>query len=262
VSALPRELPAFGLAGAAIVCLLSATSPAFAQERRSDPLAGISGRGHYESPQNFAAELRFGLLNPAVDSDHSLHGAPYKQVFGTAPRLLVSLELDWQALRIPYVGSFGPGLGVGFASISRPAVVTSTGLPSGETTSLTIIPFDLVGVLRVDVLWRAFGVPLVPYVKAGLGYALWRASNTLGTSHADGVSGAGHSLGSHVALGLAINLNPLDAYAARGFDDAMGVNGTYIFGEWTREDLDGLGIQSHALRVGGTSWTFGLAVEF
>jgi hypothetical protein len=42
----------------------------------------------------------------------------------------------------------------------------------------------------------------------------------------------------------------------------MGVNGTYLFAEWTREDYDGLGLQSDPLRVGGTNWTFGLAFEF
>jgi hypothetical protein len=254
------------LAGGALAALSVAwTSPAFAQDREHDaPIGGVA-RSRYESPQNFAAEVRFGLFNPAIDSDPALASAPYKNSFGTAPRLLFSLEVDWQALRIPYVGSIGPGLGGGYSSISRPAVVTTgphAGQPSGETTTLQIIPFDLVAVLRVDVLWRKLHVPLVPYVKGGLGYALWRASNTLGTSRVDGVSGTGHSIGSHVALGLALNLNPFDEYAARGFDDSLGVNSTYIFGEWTREDLNGLGFQSHPLRVGGTSWTFGLAFEF
>jgi hypothetical protein len=42
----------------------------------------------------------------------------------------------------------------------------------------------------------------------------------------------------------------------------VGVNNTYAFAEYTRADLDGLGIQSDPLRVGGQSWTFGLAFEF
>jgi len=78
----------------------------------------------------------------------------------------------------------------------------------------------------------------------------------------NGELGEGESLGTHLALGLAINLNPLDPYAATAFDDAMGVNNTYVFAEWTREDLDGLGLQSDPLRVGGTAWNFGLAFEF
>jgi hypothetical protein len=256
----------------AVLATASVASPALAQDRERATLDGsgkpVGGRSLYrESPQNFAAEIRFGLFNPAIDSDPALKGAPFKAAFGTAPRLLVSAEFDWQAFRIPDVGTIGPGVGVGYASISRPAQLTTCPPPpascaSGETTTLQIIPFDLVAVLRADVFYRSFRIPLVPYVKAGLGYAIWRASNTLGTSHAGGVAGTGYSLGTHVAVGLALNLNPFDEYAARGFDDSLGVNGTYVFGEWTREDLNGLGLQSDPLRVGGTSWTFGLALEF
>jgi hypothetical protein len=95
-----------------------------------------------------------------------------------------------------------------------------------------------------------------------LGYALWRASNTLGTSTTGGVSGEGHSIGSHLAIGISLNLNPFDEYAAKTFDDSLGVNNSYLFAEWTREDLSGLGLQHNPLRVGGSSWTFGLAFEF
>jgi hypothetical protein len=117
-------------------------------------------------------------------------------------------------------------------------------------------------VLRADVLWREAHIPLEPYAKLGLGLAFWRASNTLGTSNFDGVSGTGHTLGTEIALGVGLNLNVFDEYAARNFDESMGVNNTYLFAEWTRSDLTGLGVQSSALRVGGTYWTFGLSFEF
>jgi hypothetical protein len=257
----------------AVLAALSVASPALAQDRERDaPIdAPVGGRQRhvYESPQNFAAELRFGLWNPAIDSDPALHGSPFKEAFGTAPRLLVSAEFDWQAFRIPHLGTIGPGIGAGYASISRPAQLancdqTVRSCESGETTTLQVIPFDLVAVFRADVLYRSFRVPLVPYVKAGLAYAIWRASNSLGTSRSKsgGVLGVGSSLGTHVAVGLALNLNQFDEYAARGFDESLGVNGTYVFGEWTREDLTGLGIQHDPMRVGGMSWTFGLAIEF
>lgn len=242
--------------------LLSAVD-ASAQEH-DDPIGGRSRR--FESPQNFAAEIRFAPFYPAIDSDPQLHGQnPFEKVFGTAPRLLVSAEFDWQAYRIPHVGTIGPGIGAGFSTMSDPAQFQQEHngtTESGEKTTLQIFPCYLVAVLRVDVLWREIHIPIVPYAKFGLGLAFWRASNTLGISRAYGVLGEGDSIGSHVALGLAVNLNPLDAYAATSFDDAMGVNNTYVFAEWTREDLDGLGIQSDPLRVGGTSWNLGLAFEF
>lgn len=241
----------------------SFVTPALAQ-MREEPIGGAHpGK---ESPQNFAAEVRFAAFNPDVDSDPNLHGAtPYKDTFGTSPRLEIGLEIDWQALRIPHLGTIGPGVSAGYTRASDPALFQTEHngtFVSGEQTTLEIFPFYGVIVLRGDALWRDLGVPLVPYGKFGLGYALWHASNTLGTSSANGISGEGSSLGTQVSLGLALNLNPFDAYAAQNFDDALGVNNSYLFAEWTRSDLDGLGLQKNVLRVGGTGWTFGLAFEF
>jgi hypothetical protein len=237
---------------------------ASAQQERVDTLD--SGHRRYESPQNFSLELRFGLYKPAVDGDPALHGAtPYASVFGTGPLVEVGAEFSWQALRIPHFGTLGPGIGVGYANASGDAPFQQEHngtFVSGEKTSLLIVPFYAVAVLRADALWREVGIPFVPYVKAGLGFALWRASNTLGTSTYDGVSGTGDSLGTFLAVGLGFNLNVFDRYAAQNFDDAMGVNATYVFVEGTREDLSGLGVQSDPLRVGSTNWTFGLNLEF
>ncbi len=249
----------------ALVLLPGVFQPSVASaQMRDDPIGGV--KRDKESPQNFAFELRFAPFTPQVDSDPALHGAtPFTQLFGSGPGLLVSAEIDWQAYRIPHVGTIGPGVGAGYSKFSgnAPFQTEHNGtFVSGETTSLEIFPFYGAIVFRADAVWRELHVPLVPYAKVGLGYALWRASNTLGTSHDNGVAGLGYSIGSHVAVGLALNLNPFDEYAAKTFDDSLGVNNTYLFAEWTREDLDGLGLQSDPLRVGGTSWTFGLTLEF
>jgi hypothetical protein len=263
VTSQPSKNVRFGAIGAfALAAAMSAD--AHAQDREPEQLG--AQRRDFESPQHFAAELRFASFSPDVDSDPALHGnAPYATAFGPNPRLLVSAEFDWQAYRIPHLGTIGPGVGVGYTTASRPAqfVVPHNGsTTSGETTSLEIFPFYAVAVLRADVLWREIHIPLVPYAKLGIGYALWRATNTLGTSSYQGISGKGHSLGTEIALGLGLNLNVFDPYAAKNFDADMGVNNTYLFAEWTRSDLTGLGTQQDPLRVGGTSWTFGLAFEF
>jgi hypothetical protein len=237
-----------------------------AQEERTDPLGGRHKM--YESSQHFALELRFAPFTPAVDSDPALHGkTPFADTMHDFARLMFQMELDWQVLRIPHFGTLGPGFGIGYTKMSGPAqFVTAHGpegiLTSGESTSLTIFPFYAVAVLRADVLWREGHVPLVPYVKLGLGYSIWRASNTVGTSDYNGHLGVGGSMGTQFGLGLAFNLNAFDEYSAKNFDESVGVNNTYAFAEYTRADLDGLGIQSDPLRVGGQSWTFGLAVEF
>jgi hypothetical protein len=235
---------------------------ALAQEARQEVLR--AKHKNFESPQHFAFELRFSPFTPDIDSDPALHGqTPYALAFGTPSRLLIAAELDWQAARIPHVGTIGPALGIGYAWAERPAFLAPPLMGfSGETTTLQIFPMYAVGVLRADVLWREVGIPLVPYAKLGLGMAFWRASNTLGTSHYQGASGLGHSLGTQLALGLGLSLNVFDEYAARSFDESMGVNGTYLFAEWSRSDLNGLWFQQDPLRVGGTYWTFGLAFEF
>jgi hypothetical protein len=227
-------------------------------------------RKSFESPQNFAFEFRFGAFWPAIDSTPGLHpstadpnGTPFAGIYHSGPQLMSGAEFDWEAFRIPHLGTIGPGLGLGYMKATTKAKKQSDPtMDSGEDTSIEIIPFFGVAALRVDVFLRDFHVPLVPWVKLGIGYALWRASNTLGTATSNGVLGEGHTLGTHLALGLGLNLNFLDRDTAQEFDNSLGVNGTYLFAEFTREDLTGLGTQNSPMHVGGNAWTFGLALEF
>ena len=264
---IPRHQAIAG-GGVLAVGLALAPTRASAQEDRQEILVGK--HRNYESPQHFALELRFSPFTPDIDSDPNLKdpttglpATPYKDTFGSSPRLLLAGEFDWQAARIRHVGTFGPAFGFGYSRMSGDAAFAPPRVGiSGETTSLNVFPFYVVAVLRVDALWREVGIPIVPYAKLGAEMALWRASNTLGTSSYSGVSGLGHSVGTQVAFGLALNLNVFDDYAARNFDEAAGVNNTYLFADWSRADLDGLWFQKDPLRVGGAYWTFGLAFEF
>jgi hypothetical protein len=251
-------------AGAAcLFCALSGSALAQAQESQDEIL--LTRHRPYESPQHFALELRFSPFTPDIDKDPALGGqTPYQNTFGTPAHLLFGVEFDWQAARIPHVGTIGPGVGISYATMSRPAQFSmphNGSTTSGENTSLEILPLYAVGVLRGDAIWRELHVPLVPYAKLGIGLAFWRASNTVGTSHFQGVAGLGHTFGTQFGLGLGLNLNVFDPYAARNFDESVGVNNTYAYAEWTLSDLTGLA-QSDPLRVGGTYWTFGLAFEF
>jgi hypothetical protein len=264
---LVSSLTATALASAALL----ASAPADAQEDRMEVLAGKHHK--YESAQNFAIEVRFSpFFYPDVDNDPALHGChPFHDVFGTGSSLLFSGEFDWQALRIPHLGTLGPGVGAGLVSFSALApsagstsngcdAVTST---SGENTSLNIYPMYAVAVLRADALWKEMGVPFVPYVKLGPALGFWQATNTLGVSKdRSGATGQGFTFGSQFALGVGFNLNVLDEYTARNFDESMGVNNTYLFAEWTDISLDGMWVQSNALRVGSKTWTFGINWEF
>lgn len=254
------------LAAAAGTAALVVATSARAQEDRQEVLS--SHHKMYESAQHFAIELRFSPFTPAVDSNPSLHGAtPFASTLHDSSRLMFQMEFDWQALRIPHFGTLGPGIGVGYTKMSGDAQFVVPHGPnqitnSGESTSLEIFPLYAVAVLRADVVWRELRVPLVPYAKLGLGYSIWRASNTVGTSDYAGQVGVGGSLGTEFGVGLAFNLNTFDEYSAKNFDESVGVNNTYAFAEYTRADLDGLGVQANPMRVGGQSWTFGMTVEF
>ena len=72
-----------------------------------------------------------------TDDKGEVHSVgPYEHAFGPNPRVLVAAEFDWQAVRIPHVGTFGPGGSIGIVSMSRPALISGTNTSSAEDTSL------------------------------------------------------------------------------------------------------------------------------
>lgn len=247
---------------------LALPSTAWAQNYQDNPTAPSwrrEAQGHrFESPQNYALEIRFGPYRPNIDDEFGGTG-PYEEVFGGSTRWYLGLELDWQAIRIPHFGSIGPGFSTGYTRSKAKAKRRDNGLDSAEDTSLWIMPNYVVGVLRVDVLANEVGIPLVPYVKLGLGYALWKTSDASGTSdyvNADGtkVEGKGHSTGWLFTPGIALQLDPFDKHAAVQLDNSVGVNHSYAYIEWMRASLDGFGANDQ-LRVGTSTWIAGLAFE-
>ncbi len=231
---------------------------------RADDESGVLNSRHrrFASPQNFALEFRFAPYKPRIDEAPELTGSPYTRTFGSMPRLEIAIEFDWQALRIPHFGTFGPGLSAGYTSMGDKArLKANPSQSSGEDTTLEIYPLYGVAVLRADVVMRELHIPLVPYAKAGVGMAFWRASTTGGTAQAtDGVSGKGHTVGAQFAVGIGLHLNAFDKAASVNLDNSVGINNTYAFFELMSAQLTGLG-QTHALFVGTNTWVTGLAFE-
>lgn len=236
---------------------LTATSARAQGVDEFGPYGGL-GKQRYESPQHVALELRFGRYLPNVDSEFS-NATPFRDTFGTNNRYLIGLEVDWQALRIPMLGTLGPGLGWGYTSMSAPALLVSGRGRAAEDTSLAIMPMYLVGVLRADVIARNTPVPLVPYAKAGLGYALWWSDTGSSVAHASGTVGRGSSYGYQFALGGMFLLDSLDPEAAIEMDNATGINNSYFFVEWYYSNLNGFG--GSRMQVGANTWMLGLAFE-
>lgn len=264
-------------AAAAAFALATAFAPGASAQAGRSSASGSSPddfdfdkNARFDSPQHFAFELRFGPYRPDIDSAFGglpAEERPFRQTFGNGKGFHFGVEFDWQALRLPYVGTFGPGVGWSYVSRSAEAfergVVDEDGnrVRAGEDTTLTIMPMYAVGVLRIDYPARRFGIPLVPYAKAGLGFALWSASIESGVVTRDGVKGRGRAWGPHFALGAAFLLDVLDPSAARLMDSSVGVNNTYAYIEWMRNDLGDL-FESKQMRVGTSTWVAGLALEF
>lgn len=221
-------------------------------------------KGGAESPQNFAFELRVGRYVPSIDSEFDGRATPYQEMFGTDNRYSIGFEVDWQTLRIPFVGTLGPGFSFGYTKLTAAGFKTSTvGLatppePAPEDTSIVIFPAYVVAVLRADYLARETPIPIVPYAKLGLGAAIWTVKNGGGTASANGVSGNGLSYGPQFALGGMFLLDSIDPQAAREMDQNTGVNNSYFFMEWY---VSNLGIGSNTMNVGTNTWVLGLALE-
>jgi hypothetical protein len=209
-----------------------------------------------ESPQHFALEFRFAPYTPKIDEGFS-DPKPYSTVFGNGPNLFIGAEFDWQVLRIPNLGTIGPGLGAGYTQASAVARIAGTGMPSAENTSLSILPIYAAAVLRIDVFAHQIGIPLVPYGKLGLGYGLYWMGNDRGTQ------AQGHTWGKHFAFGGMFLLDPIDTQASMQLDNEFGINNSYLFFEWMIADLDGFSRPSDrsVLQIGASTWVAGLAFE-
>ena len=221
---------------------------------------GLQDKKRYESPQNVAVEIRFGPYVPNVDDELGGGATPFRDTFGDDNRYLLGVEVDWQALRIPKVGSFGPGVGIGYTKMTGRGLLAD-GTQSAQDTSLTILPMYAVGVLRVDVLAQETVVPLAAYGKLGLGWGFWWVSDGEGLAHDDsGDSGNGFSYGYQFALGAMLLLDALDQDAAVQMDASTGINNSYLFFEWYYSDLDGFG-SGEQMQIGDNTWFIGLAFE-
>src|SRR5262249_45008452 len=161
-----------------------------------------------------------------VDNEFSGPNAPtpYETTFGTDSRYSVGFEIDWQMLRIPYLGTLGPGLGLAYTKSTAPGFITATGERStGENTSLIIFPLYLSAVLRADFLARETPIPFVPYAKLGAGVGIWRVTNGGGTASVGNTTGSGLSIGPQFALGGMLLLDPFDNDAAQSLDNEIGI---------------------------------------
>jgi hypothetical protein len=220
----------------------------------------MPSRADDEAPSTVMMEARFGPYRPRVDSAFTNGRTPFRDAFGSAPRLMIGAEVDVTAFRIPGFGSVGFGGLVGYTSAKAKAQFADKSGTSDETTSFDLWVFSALTTVRIDVLARRTHVPLVPYGKLGLMTALWSSSDGHGVSEGNGREARGRTNGFLYAAGAMFLLDALDPEAAKTFAAEHKVKHSYVFGEVTFADLRGFG-QTYPMRVGDLTWTAGLAFE-
>lgn len=215
-----------------VAALAALLAPSFASAQYSDELAELARR---ETIESFAAELKVG---PYVLSD----GSSFFNDRGP----LVQFEMDYFAFRIPYVGLVGGGLALGWSRYEGEACADATCEQRlDEEVKLTAFPIAPLAVLRVDVLARELGIPIVLTGKVGLDVFVYNVSG--------GSGGGGTTFGLRWGAQAALQLDFINPRRARALDEEWGINHTYLFVEF---------FGSSAQLASRFAWTIGLGLTF
>jgi hypothetical protein len=252
------------------------------------PRFGENAPQHYQSPQRFNLEIKFGPYSPNIDATPGLHGTPFADLFPpdkgkTRPpgRLLTSVEFDYEFLHKKW-GTLAIGHTAGFYRRTTAALeyappgsmipCTTNCQHAGEQTALNIIPLSIEAVYRFDYLTR-YRIPFVPYFKIGLGYYIWWIENgggsfsiahfdymgSDGKTHSD--SGFGGTFGWVMHPGGSFLLDVIDPAAARAMDAELGINHVSLFCEFSYADITGFGAAGK-MNLSDTTLNAGIAFQF
>lgn len=224
-------------------------------------LTGVDLELNYETPITSALEIRFSPFEPAIDDEFEGVG-PYAEVFGDRNPWNMEFEYDYQFYR--GIGSLAVSGEFGFVRVSGRSV-DSNGVRSPDKTRFSRVPLRLGLVYRFDYLQTRYNVPFVVALKAGLDYHLWRTKGPDGLSESiegdETFRARGATHGWHAGFALHLLLDWFAPGMARGFDSSVGVNNSYIFGEYRIESIDDFGDEK-SWDLSSTSFVFGLAFEF
>jgi len=233
----------------------------------TDPRPGAdadSGSTLAGGEPNLQFQLRFGPYTPQVDSEKSLSGKPFKDIFGGGSEMLFEMGLDYEIWRgfgvVSVGGSFGfvQYLGKG---------LTRSGGKSSDTTVLNLVPFRLNVGYTFDKLMDWWRIPFEPYVVGGLDYYIWWVLDGVGdvASYEDeagkSFTARGGIFGGHFSVGLKLLLDVLDQEAANHLENQVGVMNSFFFAEYTMSWVDQFGASGH-MNVGDQTFMFGLMMEF
>jgi hypothetical protein len=226
------------LIASAALALLNLTSPVSAQ--LDDDL--VPPNRDWISPERFALEARVGPYHP----DFAAFDAFYDDDDGP----LLAVELDVIAWRFEDIAYLAGGGSIGTVSFDG-STLDMLGEATSEETSFSIVPLQLMAVVRVDALARKLSVPFILTGKLGYQWAAWDTDSG-GVDDADG-----WSVGLAWAAQIALDLDFFEPSAARQMDEEWGINHSFLFFEYF-----GFEPTSSSLPLGGEAWCAGLGFMF
>ena len=240
--------------------LAALRSEAASASSRPDSLLGDLGIG---------LEFKAGPYLPAMGNVDSgvAGGDAFVRLFGADSNPAFRFGAELQIYK--GFGTVGIGGTIGYMSFSGNGVFAEDLSESFDETSLKILPMSLVAIYRFDVLTdRLSWFPLLPYVKGGLAYHVWWATNGLGdisriedaADDGSDLVARGGKLGLTGTVGLSILLNTIEPRAAHSLFNATGVRGTYLFAELEANKVDGF--SSDGFDFSELTWNAGLFLEF
>jgi hypothetical protein len=209
------------------------------------------------SPRSMVVELKFSPYVPNLATTSA-----YSTIYGNGPMLLGELEFDYQFFQ--KFGSLGVSASVGYAEKFGKALAADGVTRSNQTSGIRVVPLKAQLVYRFDWLNQRFDIPLVPYLKGGAVLIPWWITKGGDVEVVGGQRAAGYKFGLAGVAGLALALDFLDKRLSRDFDTSMGVNHTYLFAEFTYQNMTVFEFNASAAPLDLTSshWMFGLALEF
>ncbi|MEW5741086.1 MAG: MXAN_2562 family outer membrane beta-barrel protein [Myxococcota bacterium] len=212
---------------------------------------------HGETTRSMLFEFKLSPYTPLIDRDFARPG-PYQAIMGGGPMLMGELEFDYQFFQ--RVGSAAVGFSGGYAEKFGQAVDAETLEPTSQSTGLKLVPLKALLVYRFDWLSLKQDIPIVPYAKLAFVMMPWWVLNGSEIEVSDGLRGAGISYGIAGVFGLALTLDFLDPRLARDLDTSLGVNHSYLFAEFTIQEM-GLFVPQ-SIDLSSRHWMFGLGFEF
>ncbi|MEO8841063.1 MAG: MXAN_2562 family outer membrane beta-barrel protein [Kofleriaceae bacterium] len=235
-------------------------------ENMDAPLADVA------TDVKWHAGIRVGPYTPAIDSQSATRNSagqgPYEAMYG-GYQILPMLDVDrflWTGF-----GELGVGLSIGYMGKTAHAYTMGSDPNSptrerspGDETSFKLVPLQLTATYRLTYLDDEYGIPIVPYVRGGLGYYIWWATAPDGSFSTDPMDANNRALGATAGLvgsvGIAVRAERIDAQAAQSMHES-GLEHAGFYGEINAGWITGFG-KDTKLDVGGTTWFAGVDFEF